>query len=67
MERFQHMPTRTDSLNIACVASVSVLFRSKERGTRVKDRATNGARKTFHFSLGQNRKSPSSVFLSSET
>ena len=29
---------------VACVASVSVRFRSKERGTRVKDRATNGSR-----------------------
>ena len=27
---------------VACVASVSVRFRSKERGTRVKDRAKNG-------------------------
>ena len=30
---------------IACVASVSVRFRSKERGTRVKDRAKNGVSK----------------------
>ena len=30
---------------LACVASVSVRFRSKERGTGVKDRATNGASK----------------------
>ena len=30
---------------IACVASVSVRFRSKEWGTRVKDRAKNGASK----------------------
>ena len=29
----------------ACVASVSVRFRSKEQGTRVKDRAKNGASK----------------------
>ena len=28
--------------SIAWVASVSVQFRSKERGTRVKDRAKNG-------------------------
>ena len=28
---------------VACVASVSVQFRNKERGTRVKDRAKNGA------------------------
>ena len=30
------------SIWLACVASVSVQFRSKERGTRVKDRAKNG-------------------------
>ena len=30
---------------VACVASVSVWFRSKERGTRVKDCAKNGASK----------------------
>ena len=30
-------------MTIACVASVYVQFRSKERGTGVKDRATNGA------------------------
>ena len=35
---------RNDGKIIACVASVSVRFRSKERGTRVKDRATNGSR-----------------------
>ena len=29
---------------IACVASVSVRFRSKERGTRVKDHTKNGGR-----------------------
>jgi len=29
---------------LACVASVSVWFRSKERGTRVEDRAKNGSR-----------------------
>ena len=28
--------------DLACVASVSVRFRSKQRGTRVKDRAKNG-------------------------
>ena len=28
---------------LACVARVSVWFRSKERGTRVKERAKNGA------------------------
>ena len=30
---------------LACVASVSVRFRSKERGARVKDRAKNGSSK----------------------
>ena len=30
---------------LACVASVSVRFRSKERGTRVKDNTKNGASK----------------------
>ena len=30
---------------LACVASVSVWYRRKERGTRVKDRAKNGASK----------------------
>ena len=51
----------------ACVASVSVRFRSKERGMRIKDRARNGVSKRagragtfsfwllFHFSRGQNR------------
>ena len=35
---------------LACVASVSVRFRGKERGTRVKDRAKSGARESlFHF------------------
>ena len=33
------------SVNLACVASVSVRFRSKERGTRVKDREKNSASK----------------------
>ena len=31
--------------NLACVASISVRFRNKERGTRDKDRANNGASK----------------------
>ena len=30
------------SLDLACVASVSVLFRRKEQGTRVKDRTKMG-------------------------
>ena len=33
------------TMTLTCVASVSVRFSSKERGTRVKDRATNGASK----------------------
>ena len=65
---------------LACVASVSVRFRSKERGKRVKDRAKNGAKERggggeetfifwllFDFSRGQNRESRSPVFLCSET
>ena len=50
----------------ACVASVSGRFRSKERGTRVKDRAKSSTseRAGRH---GQNRKSRSSVFLCPET
>ena len=93
-----------NQVRVACVASVSVRFRSKERGTRVKDREKRGESKragrgwgrkegnvsflsafpsafpsfpspspsftfwlSFHFSRGQNRKSPSAVFLCSET
>ena len=58
---------------VACVVSVSVRFRSKERETRVKDRAKNGASKragrggeerlSFHFSRSQNRNSRSSFFF----
>ena len=44
-------------LKIACVASVSVRFRSKERGTRVKDRAKNGAVKE-RGGGGEERKVP---------
>ena len=33
------------SLGLACVASVSVRFTRKERGTRVKDRKKSGASK----------------------
>ena len=41
-------------LLLACVANVSVWFRSKERGTRVKDRAKNGVSKraSFRFHRG---------------
>ena len=57
---------------LTCVTSVSVRFRSKERGARVKDQARTCSSKTFfgfsfHFSRGQNQKSRSSVFLCSET
>ena len=55
-------------LSAACIASVSVRFRIKERWMRVKDRAKNGKNCiSFHFSLGQNRESRYSVFLRSET
>ena len=45
-----------DRPNVACVASVSVRFRSKERGTRVKDldRAKNGASKRAGRGWGRN-------------
>ena len=36
------------SIWLASAASVSVRFRSKERGTRVKDRAKNGSRLISH-------------------
>ena len=51
---------------LACVASVSVRFQSKERWTRVKSRAKNGASKRAGR-RGQNRTSRPSVFLCSET
>ena len=38
---------------LRCVASVSVQFRSKERGTRVKDRAKNGASKRARRGWGR--------------
>ena len=40
---------------IACVASVSVWFGSKERGTRVKDHTKNGAEKELRGG-GEERK-----------
>ena len=49
----------------ACVASVPVRFRSKKRGSRVKNRAELSL--SLQFSRGQNRKSRSSVFLCCET
>ena len=39
--------SRTAADNRACVASVSVRFRSKEQGARVKDRVKNGASLSF--------------------
>ena len=38
-------PFESASARLVCVASVSVQFRSKEQGTRDKDRAKNGASK----------------------
>ena len=46
---------------VACVASFSVRFRSKEQGTRVKDRAKNGTSKRAEMGW------PRPVFLCSET
>ena len=44
---------------VACVESVSVLFRSKKRGARVKDRAKNGASKRGgHFQRGLKPEKP---------
>ena len=43
--RFSINGIQSDLYTIACVASVSVRFRSKERGTRVKVRAKNGPSK----------------------
>ena len=43
------MPQHNFTHSIACVASVSVRFRSKERGTRVKDRGKNGASVSVRF------------------
>ena len=39
-----HLTVVATKGSIACIVSVSVRFRSKERGTRVKDRAKNGSR-----------------------
>ena len=47
---------------VACVASVSVRFRSK-----LKNEERASQRLLFHFSRGQNRESRSSVFLCYET
>ena len=38
---------------IACIARVSVRFRSKERGTRVEDRAENGTSKRAEREWGR--------------
>ena len=44
---------------VARVVSVSVLFRNKKRGARVKDRAKNGASKRGgHFPRGQKPEDP---------
>ena len=51
-----------DSSKLASVATVSVRFRSKERGTRVKDCAKNGASK--RAGRGWGRKFPSFHSLS---
>ena len=50
--RFYHSNTRSW---LACVASVSVRCRNKERGTRVKDRAKNGALLALSLSLLRNQ------------
>ena len=53
------------TITVACVASVSVRFRSKERGKRVKDRAKNGLSKRAGRGVGKKgRKLPSFPFPS---
>ena len=58
---FENFRSRPAPKAVACVASVSVRFRSKERGTRVKDHATDGSR--FISRSVKTLKSPSSVFF----
>ena len=45
--------------DLACVASVSVWFRSKQRGTRVKDRAKNGVSERAGRGWGKEETFPS--------
>ena len=45
--------------DLACVASVSVRFRSKQRGTRVKDRAKNGVSERAGRGWGREETFPS--------
>ena len=53
------MKRSTRRVPVACVASVSVLFRNKKRGARVKDRAKNDASKREgHFPRGQKPEKP---------
>ena len=57
------------TITVACVASLSVRFRSKERGKRVKDRAKNGLSKRAGRGWGRKEgnflpsPSPSSTFI----
>ena len=50
--------TQAISPDLTCVASISVRFWSKERGTRVKDRAKNGANKREGRGWGRKVKNP---------
>ena len=64
------MGVYTRDFVIACAASVSVRFRSKERGTRVKDHANfffNFFWLSFHFWSGRNRKSLGVSLLRNQT
>ena len=49
---------------LARVASVSVWFRSKERGTRVKDRAKNGVSKRAGRGWGRKVRFEGGAYLS---
>ena len=61
LQTFYGTLSNHDFYSLRSIATVSVRFRNKERGTRVKDRAKNCAIKrawvSIHFSRGQNRKS----------
>ena len=53
-----------EPIALACVASVSVRFRRKERGTRVKDREKSGASKRAGRGWGRKEGNPLSLFSS---
>ena len=52
---------------LACVASVSVWFRSKERGTRVKDHVKNGTSERAEGEWGGRKESSQFILLSKKS